>query len=316
MFPPKIAFSCIIFIFFNIFWTKAQLVPTFPATDTLYVFEVPKNDTNKRVLKNRFFHIYDKQGYIREILLEKFQNNTWKYEKRMLFGYNAINRLQIIRCETWDSVGRDWLKFRRRMYAYNIRHLPIAYTDEVWDNTNSKYQTFAKTNFTYTPKNQAHQATYKTLKQDKWSDSLRLTVFYDSSGKISGIEQRNNKQNIWYLKYYWEHKYEQKTLKELIRKENKSGSGWEILGKSVFLYNQKQIYTGKQEQIFVAHKKPFKEIGGIKSWYNAQKNQWTYSFYRIENGKTIVEKQWIICPSTEKVQVPLKDFPFPLEMEW
>lgn len=316
MFLSKMAFSFIIFTLINTTCAKAQLSPTFPAADTIYIFSIINNDTIKRVLKNRLFHIYDRQGYIREILFEKFQANTWQYEKRMLFGYNAINRLQTIKYELWDSLSRDWLKFKRRMYAYNVRHLPTEYTDEIWEKGAEKYQIISKTNFTYTKQNQAYQARYKILKQGKWKDSLRKTVFYDSTGKVSSIEQRKNNKDIWNAQFLWEYKYEKNTPKEVINKEARGGKNLDIIGKSIFLYNQNSTYIGRQEQEFVAYKKPYKDVGGTKSWYNAKKNQWTYSFYKIENGKAIVEKQWIICPSTEKVQKSLKNFPFPLEMDW
>ena len=81
MFVSKTVFSLIIFIILNTIWVKAQLSPTFPAADTIYIFSVLNKDTSKRVLKNRLFHIYDKQGHIREVLLEKFQENTWQYEE-------------------------------------------------------------------------------------------------------------------------------------------------------------------------------------------------------------------------------------------
>lgn len=294
----------------------AQLSSSLPAADTIYIFHINNNDTSKRILLNRLFHIYDKQGYIREVLWEKNQNNTWQYEKRMIFGYNAINRLQTIKYELWDSLNRDWLKFRRRMYAYNVRHLPTEYTDEIWNNAQNTYQTLNKTNFSYTKQNQPQQATYKVLKNSKWSDSLRKTIFYDSLGKIIGIEQRKNNREVWSAQFLWEYKYEEKLVKEVLKKEAKGGKSMDITGKSLFMYNKNGIYVGKQEQEFVAYKKPYKEVGGMKSWYNIKKNQWTYSLYSIENGKTIIKEQWIICPTTEKVSKPLKDFPFPLEVEW
>ena len=312
----KAIFTLCLFLSLSKNSALAQLSPSLPAADTIYIFHINNNDTSKRVLLNRLFHIYDKQGHIREILLEKNQNNTWQYEKRMVFGYNAINRLQSIKYELWDSLNRDWLKFRRRTYAYNVRYLPTEYTDEIWNHTQNNYQTLNKTNFSYTKQNQPQQATYKVLKNGKWSDSLRKTVFYDSLGKITSIEQRKSNREVWNAQFLWEYKYEKKVVKEILIKEAKGSKNMDITGKIVFLYNKSNVYVGKQEQEFVAYKKPYKDVGGLKSWYNIKKNQWTYNFYNIESGKAIIKKQLIICPTAEKVQTPLKDFPFPLEMEW
>lgn len=312
----KAIFTIYLFLSLNKNSALAQLSLSFPASDTIYIFHIHNNDTSKRVLLNRLFHIYDKQGHIREILLEKNQNNIWQYEKRMVFGYNAINRLQSIKYELWDSLNRDWLKFRRRTYAYNVRHLPTEYTDEIWSNTQNNYETLNKTNFSYTKQNQPQQAIYKVLKNGKWSDSLRKTIFYDSLGRIASIEQRKSNKEVWNAQFLWEYKYEKTTIKEILKKEAKGGKNMDITEKNILLYNKNGVYIGKQEQEFVAYKKPYKDVGGIKSWYNIKKNQWTYSLYRIENGKAIIQKQWIICPTTEKVQKPLKDFPFLLEIEW
>lgn len=313
---PKPAILLVCLVFQSVILTKAQHTPTFPAADTIVVFKINNNDTAKRVLKNRLFHIYDRQGHIREVLLEKYENQKWHYEKRMLFGYNALNRLQIIKYEIWDSTAKDWLKFKRRTYNYNVRHLPTEYTDEIWNNTQNAYLTLNKAKFIYNNKHQAYQVIHRNYKRGIWNDSLRQTAIYDSSGKLSKIEQSENRQGIWQKKLLFEYKYENNRLKEILRKQAQGGVELEIVGKTVFSYNQENILTTQQEQVFAGIKKPFRNVGGVKSWYNAKKNQWTYSFYRIENDKMIIEKQWLISPSTEKNQVPLKDFPFALEMDW
>ena len=294
--------------------TKAQYTPTFPPADTIFVFTINNNDTTKRVLKNRLFHIYDKQGHIREVLFETNQNKTWQYEKRMLFGYNALSRLQSIKYELWDSTAKDWLKFKRRTFAYNVRHLPTEYTDEIWNNKQNTYLALSKAKFIYNNKNQPYQAIYKNYKQGIWTDSLRQTAIYDSSGRLAKIEQSENLKGIWRKQMLLEYKYENNRLKEILRKQAQGGAEMEITGKTVFSYNQESILNAKQEQVFVSLKKPFRNVAGVKSWYNPKKNQWTYSFYRIENEKSIITEQWVLCPTAEKVQVPLKDFPFPLTM--
>ncbi|GAB4129375.1 MAG: hypothetical protein OHK0045_07340 [Raineya sp.] len=294
----------------------AQISPSFPAADTIYIFQIHNNDTSKRVLQSRLFHIYDKYGHIREILWEARQNNAWQYKKRMIFSYNAINRLQAIKYELWDSLNRDWLKFRRRTYNYNVRYLPIEYIDEIWSETQNSYQTLNKTNFNYTKQNKAQQAIYKIFGGGKWTDSLQKNIFYDSSGKIKRIEQRRISKDIRKTQFFWEYKYEGDKLKEILKKDMEESKNKDIISKSVLFYDKNNVYVGKQEQELIAPKKPYKELGGIKSWYNAKKNQWTYSFYIIENGKALIKEQWVICPTTEQVKMPLKDFPFPLLMEW
>lgn len=296
--------------------TFAQIVPRMPAADTIYIYRVVNNDTNKRILSKRLFHLYDKQGYIREILLEKRKNNTWEYESRMIFAYNAINRLQIIKYEVWDSVGRDWLKYKRRVYAYNIRYLPIEYTDELWNDADKSYQKFAKTIFLYNKKHQVHQAVFKVFRQGKWTDSLRKTLIYDTLGNLVAMEQRKNLKDTWISQFYWEYKYEKKLIKEIILKDAKDTKNLETISKSVFFYNAAQVYVGKQEQEFVAYKKPFKEKSGTKAWYNPKKKHWIYSFYQKENDKTLLREQWVLYPTSEAVQISLPNFPFSLDLEW
>ncbi len=294
----------------------AQITPRLPAADTIYVYNVINNDTLKRVLSKRLFHIYDKQGHIREVLLEKRKNNDWEYEKRMIFSYNAINRLQIIKQELWDSTDRDWLKFKKRTFAYNIRHLPIEYTDERWNETEKLYKASEKTTLTYNKKNQPFQAIHKVFRRDKWTDSLRKTLIYDTAGTLIGLEQRKNSRDTWIAQFLWEYKYEKNTIKEILQKDAIDGKNLEIISKEIFSFNYKQELVGKKMLYLVAQNKPLIEKKSMRAWFNQKKNQWTYTFYQIENNKTLISEQWVLCPSSENTQTLLPNFPFPLELEW
>lgn len=294
----------------------AQITPRLPAADTIYVFNVINNDTLKRVLSKRLFHIYDKQGHIREVLLEKRNNNAWEYEKRMVFGYNAINRLQVIKQEIWDSTGRDWLKFKKRTFAYNIRHLPIEYTDECWNEAEKSYKASEKTTFAYNKKNQPFQAIHKVFRREKWTDSLRKTLIYDTAGTLIGLEQRKNSRDTWIAQFLWEYKYEKNIIKEILQKDAIDGKNLEIISKEIFSFNQKQELTEKKVLYLIASKKPIIEKKSMKAWFNSKKNQWTYTFYQIEKNKMQLIEQWVLCPSSENTQTILPNFPFPLELEW
>ncbi|MCU0439550.1 MAG: hypothetical protein MUC49_16785 [Raineya sp.] len=284
---------------------------TIPA-DTVYHYQIENNDTNKRVPTTRNLHIYDKLGHIREILTEKMQNKTWKYTSRIIFGYNAINRLQSYKKEVWDSVGRDWLKYSRRTFAYNIRYLPINYIDEIWDNQNNVYQKVSRTNFEYTLDNRVFEANYKTYKNNVWMDSLRQNIAYDSLKNMIGFEQKKALKEGWKIEYVLEYKFQKDKLIETIIKGQKAMRSFEILGKITYLYNDKGYYLGEKKFKYDLYKQKYNEQEGIKLSYHGKKKYWIYTPYTIEQGKIIIKNQKIIYPTSEKTQNPLQDFHFQL----
>lgn len=280
--------------------------------DTIYYYKIEGNDTTKRIPTYRNLHIYDKLGHIREILTEKMQNKTWEYQYRILFGYNAINRLQSYKKEIWDSIGRDWLKYSRRTFAYNVRYFPINYIDEVWDTQNNVYQKVSRVNFEYTLDNRIFEANYKMYKNNVWIDSLRQNIAYDSLKRITGFEQKRAIKDGWKIEYLLEYKFQQNKLMEAIIKGQKAVRNFEILGKVSYLYNAKGNYIGEKKYKYDLYKQKYNEQEGIKITYNPKKKYWVHTPYKLEQGKVIIETQKIIYPTSEKVQNLLQDFHFQL----
>ncbi|KOY87624.1 hypothetical protein AD998_17120 [bacterium 336/3] len=280
--------------------------------DTVYDYKIENNDTTKRIPITRNLYIYDKIGHIREILTEKKQDNTWKYTTRILFSYNAINRLQSYKKEIWDSVGRDWLKYSRRTFAYNVRYLPINYIDEIWDNQNNSYQKITKVNFDYILDNRVFEANYKIYKNNVWIDSLRQNIAYDTLKRIVGFEQKKAIKDGWKIDYVLEYKFQQNKFFETIIKSQKAMRSFEILGKISYLYNNKGEYIGEKKYKYDLYKQKYNEQEGIKLNYNTKKKYWSYTPYQLEQGKTIIKNQKIIYPTSVKTQNPLQDFHFEL----
>jgi len=307
-------FRLIFFLCINIYFTDiyAQISPPIIPADTVYYYKVEGNDTTKRFPLYRNLYIHDKQGHIREILIEKMQNKVWKYETRILFGYNAINRLQSYKKELWDSVGRDWLKYSRRTFAYNIRHLPISYLDEVWDNKINEYLKTAKTNFEYTQDNRAFEANYKKFKNNVWQDSLRQNIVYDTLKRIVGFEQKTAIKDGWKIDYVLEYKFQKGVLTESILKGQKSLRSFEILGKTSYLYDNQGNYLGEKKFKYDLYKQKYNETEGIRITFNSKKKYWLYTPYSLLQGKMLIENQRLIFPALEKTQNPLKDFYFKL----
>jgi hypothetical protein len=283
------------------------------AADTVYHYKIEKNDTSKCIVTARQLYIYDKQGHIREILTEKPHAKSWKYESRILFGYNAINRLQSYKKELWDSTQRDWKKHTRRTFAYNIRYMPIYYLDEVWSDATQNYEKKIKSNFEYNKSNKIAEATHKVWKKGVWSDSLRQNIIYDTLGKMIGFEEKVFNKDSWRLVIAYEYKFSKNGLiEEMVHKEQRPNRSFGIIGKTTFLYNPQKLCIGKRVYEYENNKRQYKEKEGSKSFIVTAKKQWIFNYYTIENNKPVILSQKVICLSQEKIQSTLPDFPFQL----
>ncbi|MDW8295727.1 MAG: hypothetical protein RMJ97_02480 [Raineya sp.] len=306
---------CIIWGYFCHLLTAQSKPPLIPA-DTIFIYKVLQNDTNKRILEKRYFHLYDKQNHLREILCEKWQNNQWQYTYRWVFSYNAFHALHSYRREIWDSLNRDWLKSKRRTFNYNIRYLPTEFFDEIW---NSQEQKFVKKNITKIAYNTKHlpiEIEYKTFRKGKWIDSLKQEILYDTLTKqIIGISQRGNPEiGVGMLKYV-EVKKEKNTWLFLVKNSAKEKLT-DKMPRWLFMIDEKtQKYLGEQKQVYQISPKPqFQEVAGVRSWFNRKRNQWIFTHYEIRNVKMEVFRQEILCPARMDAKPFWQNVSFLLEL--
>lgn len=285
-------------------WLWAQGKPPFLPADTIFFYKVLSNDTSKKILEKRYFHLYDKQNHLREILCEKWQNNEWHYTHRWVFSYNAFHALQNYRKEIWDSLNRDWLKYKRRTFNYNIRYLPTEFYDEFWDKSEQKFLKKNITKIAYNSKHLPAEIEYKIYQNEKWIDSLKQEIFYDTlSGQINGIAYRGNPAIAGNVVKYVEIKKEKNTW-ILTTKSSAKEKNADKMPRLLLLVDEKtQNYLGEEAQIYrTSPKAQFQEIAGVKAWFNRKRNQWFFSHYQLKEGKKLLHKQAILSPTSFKVK--------------
>ncbi|PKQ68972.1 hypothetical protein [Raineya orbicola] len=292
-------FSCLLIWVTLSQWLWAQGKPPFLPADTIFFYKILSNDTTKKILEKRYFHLYDKQNHLREILCERWQNNEWYYTHRWVFSYNAFHALQNYRKEIWDSLNRDWLKYKRRTFNYNIRYLPTEFYDEFWDKSEQKFIKKNITKIAYNSKHLPTEIEYKIFWKDKWIDSLKQEIFYDTlSGQINGIAYRGNPAIVSSLLKYVEIKKEKNTW-IFVTKNSQREKIADKMPRLLLIVDEKtQNYLGEEAQIYrLSPKSQFQEIAGVKGWFNRKRNQWFFSYYELKEGKKLLHKQVVLSPT-------------------
>lgn len=283
----------------------AQGNPSLIFADTVYVYPIQQNDTLKKKASHRYFHLYDKQNHIREILCEKWQNNQWQYTYRWIFSYNAFQALQSYRKEIWDSTRKEWIKYKRRTFNYNIRYLPTELSEEVWDLQEKRFVKNAITRILYNTAQQPIEITYKKFKKNKWLDSLKKEFLYDTLFKqIVGIFIKPNPEWVNLPFGFVEIKKDKNIWYFYFKNSPKEKLNYKMQRKILFTDENAQKYLGEKWQIYVGSKEQFQDVSGIKSWYNSKQNQWIFTSYQLEGNKVQILQQQVLYPT----RIPTKPF--------
>ncbi|MDX1902655.1 MAG: hypothetical protein SFU27_00740 [Thermonemataceae bacterium] len=283
----------------------AQHTP-FPLADSICTYQVNNGDTLKKELLKREIFIYDKKGMLRERLVEEKINGKWTYTQRVLLGYNAINRIQHIKKEIWNTEKRNWQTNIRRTFNYNVRYLPVSYLDE--KRVAEAYQKIGKVNFEYTNKHQLNMVVCKVFKQNQWKDSLKKTLFYDSTNSLKSLLTYKNEENFWFLSEKTEKNLKKQEIEFIYKSINATGRD-NIKEKISEYYSKKGDFLGYKRFSYDEISRKYKETGGLRAWYDKKSAKWNYNFYVFKEGKMWVESQISVSPSKEAKNNAIKDLP-------